>query len=179
MLKEILLSDRPSELIRQNKNDIFKLIPELKVCDGFDQCNDYHIYDVFEHILHVLDGVEDNYLLRIAALFHDIGKPCSFSLDDNGIGHFYGHWNESIKIFNKYINILELKEEEATLVNNLIFYHDLGFKPDNLDTFKNVFGDNFYLLISLKKADVLAQNPKYADRLIEIDKNAQLIKVKK
>lgn len=179
MLKKILLADEPSNLIRENKNSIFELIPELKICDGFDQHNDYHIYDVLEHILHVLDGVENNYLLRIAALFHDIGKPCCFVLDDNGVGHFYGHWNESIRIFNKYIEMFELNEEEVTFIHNLIFYHDLEFKTDNLEIFKSVFGDNLPLLISLKRSDVLAQNPKYESRLIELEENRQLIMIKK
>ena len=179
MLKKILLLDKPSEFIREYKNSIFELVPELKICDGFDQHNDYHIYDVFEHILHVLDGVENNYLLRIAALFHDIGKPCCFVVDDNKVGHFYGHWNESNRIFNKYIEIFGLNEEEVTLIHDLIFYHDLEFKDDNLEMFNSVFGDNLSLLISLKRADVLAQNPKYEDRLVHLEKNAQLIRAKK
>ena len=168
MLKNILLSEKPSELIKKNKDNVFKLIPELKICDGFEQHNDYHIYDVLEHILHVLDEVENNYVLRIAALFHDIGKPNSFTLDEKDIGHFYGHWNESNKIFNKYADKFDLNKEEIKLINNLIFYHDLSFK-DNLEKFKEVFKDNIDLLISLKKADVLAQNSKYFDRLDELD----------
>lgn len=144
-------------------------MPELKVCNGFNQHNEYHIYDVFEHILHLLDEVENNYILRIAALFHDIGKPNSFTLDEEGVGHFYGHWNESNKIFNKYASKLDINEEEIKLINDLIFYHDLGFNDDNLDDFQDIFKDNIYLLISLKSADILAQNPKYYNRLDELD----------
>ena len=29
--------------------------------------------------------------MKLAALLHDIGKPGVYSLDENGIGHFYGH----------------------------------------------------------------------------------------
>ena len=168
MIRDILMSDQPSELIRKNKDTVFKIIPELKICDGFNQYNDYHIYDVLEHILHVLDEVENNYILRIAALFHDIGKPNCFTLDEQGIGHFYGHWNESNKIFNKYVEMFDLKQSEINLVNNLIFYHDLNLN-ENLDERQDVFQDNLYLLLSLKKADILSQSPKYFNRLDDID----------
>ena len=168
MLNDILLSNNPSEIIRKNKDAIFEIIPELKICDGFKQHNDYHIYDVLEHILHVLDEVENNSVLKIAALFHDIGKPNCFTIDEHGIGHFYGHWNESNKIFNKYANTFNLTQDEINLINDLIFYHDLNLN-ENLDKIKTVFKDNLYLLLSLKKADILAQNPKYFNRLNDID----------
>lgn len=168
MLNDILLSNNPSEIIRKNKDAIFEIIPELKICDGFNQHNDYHIYDVLEHILHVLDEVENNYVLKAAALFHDIGKPNCFTIDEQGIGHFYGHWNESNKIFNKYANMFNLTQDEINLINDLIFYHDLNLN-ENLDKIKTVFKDNLYLLLSLKKADILAQNPKYFNRLNDID----------
>lgn len=29
--------------------------------------------------------------LRLAALFHDLGKPATFSMGEDGQGHFYGH----------------------------------------------------------------------------------------
>ena len=180
MFKEILLSEKSSELIRINKNKLFEIIPELKICYGFNQHNDYHQYDVFEHIIHVVDEVEKYYPLRVAALFHDIGKPNSFTLDEKGIGHFYGHWDESIKIFDKYKDKLDLSELEIKLIRNLIFYHDLGITEENMHTFKDVFGDDIKLLISLKKADVLAQNPKYSYRLKELDEYKNLFgKMKK
>lgn len=169
MLKNILLSENSVTLIRENKDKIFEYIPELKLCDGFNQYNDYHQYDVLEHILHVLDVVENDYILKIAALFHDVGKPNSFFLDEFGVGHFYGHWDESIKIFNKYINLFDLKEDEIKLINNLIFYHDLTINNDNIKTFNETFKDDISLLISLKRADILAQSPKYLDRLEELN----------
>ena len=46
------------------------------------------------------------------------------SKDKDGVGHFYGHWNESIKIFDKYKDLFGLSEEEVLLINNLIYYHD-------------------------------------------------------
>ena len=39
--------------------------------------------------------------LRLAAFYHDIAKPGTFSLDENGVGHFYGHPKLSAEIANK------------------------------------------------------------------------------
>lgn len=169
MIIDILKQNNSSDLIRWNKEEVYKVIPDLKKCDGFDQLNDYHIYDVLEHILVVLDNVGDDYLLKIAALFHDIGKPNCFTKDDNGIGHFFGHWDESVIIFDKYKDLFKLNDEDYIYVKNLIQYHDLRPVSDNMPKFKELFGNRVNGLLILKKADILAQNPKYNGSLEEID----------
>ena len=73
-LLEILLSDDVYDLFKQNEKEIFEIIPELKICKGFEQNSKWHIYDVYEHILHVVSNGENNIYLRLSALFHDIGK---------------------------------------------------------------------------------------------------------
>ena len=86
------MSNKPSKKLLASEQKLFKLIPELEKCKSFKQNNDWHIYDVYEHILHVVDYVPNNISIRLAALFHDIGKPASYKEDEFGIGHFYGHW---------------------------------------------------------------------------------------
>lgn len=172
-LLQMLLLDNVYDMLKQNEENIFWLIPELKKCKGFEQNNSWHIYDVYEHILHVVSNVEPNSYLRIAALFHDIGKPLVYKQDENGIGHFYNHWNKSIEIFKKYENKFILTNEEINLINNLIFYHDVNIekmKSEELDKMINIFGsENIKLLFTLKRADLLAQSPKYHNLLFNID----------
>ena len=91
-LINILLSDKPSKNIKFNEKQIFEMIPESSACKNFNQNNIWHIYDVYDHILHVVDGVPNSLALRMAALFHDIGKPFVYTEDENEIGHFYDHW---------------------------------------------------------------------------------------
>ena len=79
-LIEILLSDDVYDKLKQNEEEVFLLLPELKICKGFAQNNDWHIYDVYEHILHVISETEKNIYLRLSALFHDIGKPYVYRL---------------------------------------------------------------------------------------------------
>ena len=63
------LVERKEQLIRENEEELFSFIPELGLCKGFNQNNKWHIYDVYEHILHVVSGVDKNKCVRIAAFF--------------------------------------------------------------------------------------------------------------
>ena len=51
-LFEILLEDKPSTILRERKEELFELIPELRECNEFDQHSKWHQYDVLEHIFH-------------------------------------------------------------------------------------------------------------------------------
>ena len=183
-LLEILLSDDVYDLFKQNEKEIFEMIPELKICKGFEQNNKWHIYDVYEHILHVVSGVNNNIYLRLSALFHDIGKPMTYTEDSNGVGHFYNHWNESIKIFKKYQENFGLSNEEIILITNLIFYHDINIDKITDEELNNMIISigilNIGLLFSLKRADLLAQAPEFQNLLVNINNQEQNVtKVKK
>jgi len=80
-LNIILLEDNVYELLKENEKELFELIPELEKCKGFNQNNKWHIFDVYEHIIHVVSFVQPNKYLRLAALFHDIGKPLTYTED--------------------------------------------------------------------------------------------------
>ena len=89
LCKLILLADA-SDLLRFAPV-VTQVIPELRPLMGFDQKNKHHIYDIYTHTAQVVQGVPRELTLRWAALLHDIGKPASFTLGDDGQGHFYGH----------------------------------------------------------------------------------------
>ena len=56
-LEEILISDNCSSLIKKNEKELFSFIPELGLSKGFNQNNEWHIYDVYDHTLKVLDNL--------------------------------------------------------------------------------------------------------------------------
>lgn len=158
-LRKVLMKDKPSSELRERREELSKLIPEIAETFDFDQKSKWHKYDVFEHTLHVIDETIPDYRLRLAALFHDIGKPRMMYIDENGEGHFHYHWEESEKIFIKYQNNLNLTEEDIYLIQKLIFYHDLTIKNDNTQLFLSEFdNEGLKLLFELKKADALAHN---------------------
>lgn len=179
-LLEILLSEDVYDKLKQNEQEIFELISELRVYKGFEQNSKWHIYDVYEHILHVVSGVDNNIYLRLSALFHDIGKPSSYTEDDNKVGHFYNHWNESIKIFKKYQENFGLSNEEIILITNLIFYYDINIDKITDEELNNMIISigilNVSLLFSLKRADLLAQAPEFHSLLSNINNQEQKVK---
>lgn len=90
---KILLSDKPSiglDLLEE-VGLLEILFPDLAKCVGYDQKTPYHNKTLFDHIKSVVDMTEKDLPLRMAGLFHDIAKPLCLSIDENNLGHFYGH----------------------------------------------------------------------------------------
>jgi tRNA nucleotidyltransferase (CCA-adding enzyme) len=107
---------------------VFQIIPELKTCYKFNQNNKYHRHDIYEHMLNVTDSCKESvdFILRLAALLHDIGKPEAYTVDSEGHGHFYGHPAISAQISEGIIDkrlVLTTKQKERAL--ELIEYHDM------------------------------------------------------
>lgn len=176
-LVDILLSEQPSEKLREKREELASLMPEFKRSFYCDQENIWHPYNVFEHTLRVVDGVSNNNLsLRLAALFHDVGKPYVKKNGEDGQAHYYGHWNVSKEIFKKYKDNFYISSSAYGLVCDLIEYHDLSIKNDNVIKFMKTFSeDEMDLLFLLKKADILAQNEEFIfDRLDDLEKQKDL-----
>jgi putative nucleotidyltransferase with HDIG domain len=79
--EKIIMSSNPaSGIVMLQKFGLLKnIIPELEEGIGCEQSGE-HIYDVWNHLLHAVQHAADkNWPLeiRLAALFHDIGKPRS------------------------------------------------------------------------------------------------------
>jgi tRNA nucleotidyltransferase (CCA-adding enzyme) len=75
------------------------LIPEVAATQGFDQKNKHHRLPLDQHLLEVLRGMQEQTSdpdARLAAFLHDIGKPASQWMDDDGYGHYY-HQNDESK----------------------------------------------------------------------------------
>jgi len=177
-LQKILLMDKPSKVLRERREELGKLIPEFKETFDFDQQTIWHQYDVYEHTLHVVDEVMPDYRLRLAALFHDVGKPRLMTIDEEGQGHFHYHWEESEDIFIKYQNMFNLSEEDIYLIRKLIFYHDLTIKDDNIQLFLQEFDqEGLKLLLDLKKSDAMAHSEVFVpERLKALEEAKKKIK---
>jgi tRNA nucleotidyltransferase (CCA-adding enzyme) len=104
-----------------------QIIPEIKPCYNFKQNNKYHAHDVYDHSLLVLNGCAGSSIeVMMAALLHDIGKPKSYVVDENGHGHFYGHPEVSYEIAQKVLEkdfkfTRKTNDEILTLIRN----HDM------------------------------------------------------
>lgn len=100
-----------------------RVLPELDVCYGFDQRNSHHYLDVFGHIMAVVEGTPKDLVTRLGALFHDIAKPRTFTVDDNGVGHFYGHHLEGYGMTKEIMKRLRFDNETTDKVATLVLEH--------------------------------------------------------
>lgn len=165
-LNKILMTKKPSRGINLLKDSgLLKLIlPELNACIRFNQRNPHHHYDVYDHIMAVLDATPLRLELRLAALLHDIGKPSSFSLDDKGTGHFYGHHTIGAELAKEVLKRLKYDGETIKRVVILIREHMTNHtyrRMKNIKKFINRVGTAYLEdLFQLQIADLKGKGTK-------------------
>ena len=106
------------------------VIPELQPMVGFDQHSPHHAYDIYTHTAHVVENTPPVLHLRWAALLHDTGKVPTFTRDETGRGHFYGHAKESAAIADSVLRRLKAPTELREQTTALIGLHMNRLEPD-------------------------------------------------
>ncbi|MBU5677224.1 HD domain-containing protein [Alkaliphilus sp. MSJ-5] len=177
LFEKILMSQKPSFGIRllEEVNLLGIFIPELQKCVGFNQRNPYHNYDVFDHILKVLDNTPLDLTLRWAALLHDIAKPLTFFLDKNGKGRFFGHDIKGAQVARKILGRLGYQEEFIKAVAALIETHMSRYnimKEKGIKKLIDKVGEeNIEKLFQLQRADIKGKREPYDFTNIEFIEN--------
>ena len=135
---------------------LVQVVPVLAPCVGFAQHNPHHKHDVYTHTAQVVAATPADLAVRWAALLHDCGKPDCFSLDEKGVGHFYGHANISAQKAEQ--TLLQLKAPTALRerVCLLISQHMTPLEPDK-KLLRRRLGklgtEAVYQLLALQEAD--------------------------
>ncbi len=115
-----------------SENGLLKFfLPELEEGIGVTQ-NKHHIYTVWEHNLNSLDyAVSQDYSLevRLAALFHDIGKPRRKG-GEGKEATFYNHEIESARMFKTVANRLHFSNILLDKIYTLVRYHGFLYEVD-------------------------------------------------
>ncbi len=162
LLTNILLTQKPSiwiEMLREC-NLLEHFLPELLEGYGCEQ-NEFHIYDVYYHLIYSCDSAIPRIDIRMAALFHDIGKPISKKrrlkkeIEKNT---FYGHEVVSAHIFRKAMNRFLFDDKLIRKVSKLIRLHMFHYTEEWTDSavrrFIRKIGEDFIKdLFILRDAD--------------------------
>lgn len=124
-INKIIMSDAPVKGFKLLAETavLNQFFPELSACIGFDQHHPAHHEDLFNHTLTVLANCEQNLMLRLAALCHDLGKVETLTFDDQGVGHFYGHQKVSAVMAENFMRRLKYANREIETVTTLINFH--------------------------------------------------------
>lgn len=105
-------------------------IPELAPTIGFDQHSPHHAYDLYTHVAYVTGAVPGELTVRWAALLHDIGKVSTFTRDETGRGHFYGHAPAGAELAEQVLLRLKAPTRLRHQVVELIGAHMTRLQPE-------------------------------------------------
>ena len=125
-LNKILLAGRPSTGIRllSDLGLLAVLCPELEVCKTIPQ-DKAVAQDVFEHSLITVDATPPDLVLRLAGLFHDVGKPETFA-----DGHFHQHEFVGEAITRRVLKRWKYPKDRVAAVTHLIRHHMFWYQAD-------------------------------------------------
>jgi tRNA nucleotidyltransferase (CCA-adding enzyme) len=164
-LHKLLLAPRPSygiELMRQT-GLLAEVLPELLPTVGCIQ-NRFHKHDVYAHILATVDAASPGFVLRMAALLHDLGKPKTQAPRDHAPGEFtfFGHEQIGGEMARGICDRLKLSAAERDTVCALVAGHMFFYSPDWTDGtvrrfVRRVGPDLVPLLFALREADIASR----------------------
>ncbi|MCQ2584651.1 MAG: HD domain-containing protein [Treponema sp.] len=194
---KMLKSEKPSVGLKlMEETGILKLfVPEFDICRGCIQGDGrgFHDFDVMDHLIYACDGApKNNYKVRLAALFHDIGKPsCKRVIENEKDGQlftFYNHDNEGAKITEKILRRLKFSNEEIADVSHLVKNHMFHYESSWSDAAVRRFIVRVGLqymddLFDLRVADVFGmhnntvdlRNSSTTENLLELKERIQKI----
>ncbi|KXG74154.1 HD domain-containing protein [Thermotalea metallivorans] len=180
-------------IMDKNLNLLNKIFPEIEPMKEVGQCK-YHVVDAWTHSLYTLNVAEEiiyangyfeNHLRRayeghmdqvladthtrlqlvkLAALFHDVGKPAARKVDETGRVRFKGHETVGMEIMMGIADRLQLSAKEKQYLCKMVKEHmwPLTLYKDNdvsgkalYDLFKN-FGEDTLDVLLVSLADIIA-----------------------
>ena len=171
-LVKLLCGENVRKVLLEYIDVLGVVIPELLPMKGFDQRNIHHIYDILEHTAVAVENIEPTPILRLTALFHDIGKPKCFFMK-NGEGHFYGHSEVGAKMTENILSRLKFDNNTKNTVTKLVKIHDVQIEETEAAVKRCMnkhTSEIFFMLLKMKRADTLAQSPICRDRLEYLDR---------
>lgn len=203
-LAGILASGHGGDALTRHPELMCAAIPELAPMRGFDQRSRYHAYTVYEHTARVLTVAGELARFRIdggdpttppspalmwAALLHDVGKPETFTVDERGCGHFYGHPEASARIARAVMRRLSIPGDTVDEACLLITYHDRPIEPEresllrmmralaagshgDASTCARLMGE----LLDLKRADTLGKDPRCFYYVEELERMREMVR---
>jgi len=132
---KIIMTDKAAEGIELlRKLGLLKyVVPELEEGYKITQ-NKHHIYECYEHSLRSLDFAAKknfNKFVRLAALFHDIGKPRT-KKGEGPDATFYSHEIVGAKMTAQILNRLKFPKKEIEKITKLVRYHLFYYNPEEV-----------------------------------------------
>jgi len=146
------------------------VVPELEEGVGVTQ-NKHHIYTCYKHNLKSLEYAAKkgfNTQVRLAALFHDIGKPHT-KRGEGPDATFYNHEIVGAKMTEKILKRLKFSSKNIDKIVSLVRYHLFYYNPGEVGEssvrklLRNVGKENIEELLQVRMADRIGSGAKKAE----------------
>ena len=174
-LLKLLLAGRPSLGMRilERTRLLAEISPELAAMAGVEQ-GGYHVGDVFEHTCLALDAAPKERLVRLAVLFHDVGKPPTAASSPAG-PTFIRHPQIGAEIAGATMRRLRFSGAETDAVRQLVLLHmrPIQYSSEWADSavrrLWHAAGDRVTELMALARADTEGSSYPGVDQLAELE----------
>ncbi|MDB4984160.1 MAG: polynucleotide adenylyltransferase [Patescibacteria group bacterium] len=137
------------------------ILPEIMEGDGCEQ-GGVHKFDVFTHLVMACQHAADknfSFHVRLAALFHDIGKPRTRRPGTKKEWTFYGHEVVGARMAQKIMERMKFSKADTDMVVKLVRYH-MFFSDTETITLSpvrriiaNIGADNIWELMKIRECD--------------------------
>lgn len=156
LLANPIVLDRPYSI-----HLLQEIMPEFTSLRTIQQNNPWHSYNAYTHSIKATEIIEPELYLKLAMLFHDLGKYDTLTTDDNGIDHFYNHGIVSCDKAREILKRLRYSNEIIDKVCLLIKEHDrhIELNKKAVKRVLNIMGEEGTRdLLKIRWADICAQN---------------------
>ena len=126
--------------------------------------------DVLTHTIAVIAKTSTNRLVRLSALYHDVGKPRTRSIGEGGVS-FHHHEVVGARMTRERMKALKYSSDDIEAVSRLVFLHlrfhtyKMGWTDSAVRRFVRDAGDLLPELIELTRCDCTTRNERKAQEL--------------
>ena len=179
-LTKLLQGPAADQVLLEYADVVGVVLPEILPAVGFDQRNRHHCFDVWEHSVRAMAAAPRDPIVRWTLLLHDLGKPDTFSVDSEGVGHFYDHGRRSEEIAREICGRLRMDRDSREAICRLVRFHDAPITMTEKGIrrmLRRLGEEDFRRLLQVKRGDNLAQHPAYLGRQQWIDQVEEMLNV--
>ena len=123
-LKRLLCGKDIKRVMLEYPKVFAEILPPLAEQTGYDQGSRYHDSTLYEHTARAVEAAPAEPALRLAMLFHDMGKPRCRTVSEDGECHYYGHAAISAELADELLRMLKCDNALRERVCAIVKYHD-------------------------------------------------------
>lgn len=128
-LKRLLCGGDIGRVMLEYPKIFAEILPPLGEQTGYDQGSRYHDSTLYEHTARAVAAAPAEPAVRLAMLFHDMGKPRCRTVDEDGECHYYGHAGISAELTDELLRMLKCDNALRERVCAIVKYHDTPADP--------------------------------------------------